>query len=96
MGNTHTGYGDVNNTNLTIFCEQKNSAIAELSEQAKSRLFKVIKDDIFPEEKMDISKMVSDVREKRFSNGLACVLCGSMSVKQNCTYRSRQQVSQSP
>jgi transposase-like protein len=63
---------------------------AELSEQDKLRFFNAIKEDIFPEQKTDITKMVSDVREKRFSNGLACVHCGSMSVKRNGTYRSRQ------
>ncbi|MCL6572813.1 MAG: IS1595 family transposase [Bacillus sp. (in: Bacteria)] len=63
---------------------------AELPEQDKLQFFNAIKEDIFPEQKPDISKMVSDVREKRFSNGLACVHCGSMSVKRNGTYRSRQ------
>lgn len=53
-------------------------------------LFKAIKQDLFPEPKSDISKMIGEVREKRFSNGLACIHCGSMSVKRNGKYRSRQ------
>lgn len=36
----------------------------------------------------DISNKIVDIREKRFSNGLAH--CGSMSIKRNGTYKARQ------
>lgn len=45
---------------------------------------------LFPEPKSYISKMVREVRETRFSKGLACVHCGSMSIKRSGKYRSRQ------
>ncbi|WP_338780503.1 IS1595 family transposase [Metabacillus sp. FJAT-52054] len=63
---------------------------SELSEHDKQKFFNAIKENVFPEVPTDISKMVGDVREKRFSDGLACVHCGSVSVKRNGTYRSRQ------
>ena len=62
----------------------------DLSEHDKLKFFNAIKEDIFPELSTDISTMVGDVREKRFTDGLACVYCGSVSVKRNGTYRSRQ------
>lgn len=61
-----------------------------LSKSEQLELFKALQQDLFPEPKTDISKMVGEVRETRFSNGLACVYCGSMSVKRNGKYRSRQ------
>lgn len=61
-----------------------------LSEKEQLELFRAIQKDLFPEPKADISKMVGDVRETRFSKGLACIYCGSMSVKRNGKYRSRQ------
>ncbi|OZT11059.1 IS1595 family transposase [Priestia aryabhattai] len=61
-----------------------------LSKNEQLEMFKAIKQDLFPEPKNDISKMVGEVRETRFSNGLACIQCGSMSVKRNGKYRSRQ------
>jgi hypothetical protein len=60
-----------------------------LPKKEQLELFKAIKQDLFPEPKADISKMVGEVRETRFSKGLACVHCGS-SVKRNGKYRSRQ------
>jgi transposase-like protein len=45
---------------------------------------------LFPESKEEIATMVSDIREVRFSKGRACVHCGSISVKRNGKYRSRQ------
>jgi hypothetical protein len=61
-----------------------------LSENEQLELFRAIKKDLFPKPKSDISKMVGDVRETRFSKGLAYIYCGSMSVKRNGKYRSRQ------
>ncbi|BBU38898.1 hypothetical protein APP_11900 [Aeribacillus pallidus] len=61
-----------------------------LSKEEQLELFRAIKRDLFPESKNDISKMFGEVRETRFSKGLACVHCGSMSVKRNGKYRSRQ------
>lgn len=63
---------------------------SDLSPKEQLKLFTAIKEDLFPEPKADISNFVGEVREKRFSECLACVHCGSMSVKRNGTYRSRQ------
>lgn len=53
-------------------------------------LFEAMKLDLFPEERQDIAKMLKDIRETRFSDGLACLHCGSVSVKKNGKYRARQ------
>lgn len=63
---------------------------SDLSKKEQLQFFNAIKDDLFPEPKSDISQLVSEVRETRFSEGLACIHCGSMSVKRNGKYRSRQ------
>ena len=52
--------------------------------------FRVFKEDLFPDSTTNISNKIVGIREKRFSNGLACVHCGSMSVKRNGTYKARQ------
>ena len=54
-----------------------------LSKTEQMEQFKAVQQDLFPESKADISKMVGEVRETRFSNGLACVHCGSTAVKRN-------------
>lgn len=53
-------------------------------------LFKAIKEDLFPEEEASIGKLLKDIRETRFSGGLGCLHCGSVLVKRNGKYRSRQ------
>ncbi|NGQ94871.1 IS1595 family transposase [Brevibacillus sp. SYP-B805] len=63
---------------------------SDLSKTEQMRLFQAIKDTLFPEEKEDISKMIHQIREVRFSNGLACFHCGSIALKRNGKYRSRQ------
>lgn len=52
-------------------------------------LFNAIKDTLFPEEREDISRMLKNIRETRFSGGLACLHCGSV-YKKNGKYRARQ------
>lgn len=42
-----------------------------LPKKEQLELFRAIKKDLFPEPKSDISKMVREVREIRFSKGLA-------------------------
>jgi len=42
-----------------------------LPKKEQLELFRAIKKDLFPEPKSDISKMVREVRETRFSKGLA-------------------------
>lgn len=54
---------------------------SDLSPNDQIKFFNAIKDDLFPEPKADISNFVGEVRETRFSKGLACIHCGSMSVK---------------
>lgn len=63
---------------------------SDLPKAEQHRLFQAIQDTLFPEPKEDIANMVDDIREVRFSNGLACVHCGSACIKRNGKYRSRQ------
>lgn len=63
---------------------------SELSKAEQLALFEAMKEDLFPEEPEKITKLLKSIRESRFSSGLACVHCGSMSVKRNGKYRSRQ------
>lgn len=62
----------------------------ELPKSEQLHLFQAIKESLFPEPKEDIANMLGDIREVRFSGGLACVHCGSVSIKRNGKYRSRQ------
>ncbi|XEC93104.1 IS1595 family transposase [Paenibacillus tarimensis] len=62
----------------------------ELPQSEQLQLFQAMQATLFPESRVDIASMVGDIREVRFSNGLACVHCGSISVKRNGKYRSRQ------
>ncbi|SDG46009.1 ISXO2-like transposase domain-containing protein [Paenibacillus sp. cl6col] len=63
---------------------------SDLPKSEQHSLFQAIKDTLFPEPKEDIANMVGEIREVRFSNGLACVHCGSVNNKRNGKYRSRQ------
>lgn len=63
---------------------------SDLSKSEQLALFEAMKQDLFPEEREDIAKMLKDIRETRFSGGLACLHCGSVSVKKNGKYRARQ------
>ncbi|MDU3869237.1 MAG: IS1595 family transposase [Bacillus paranthracis] len=63
---------------------------SDLSKSEQLALFQAMKQDLFPEEREDIAKMLKDIRETRFSGGLACLHCGSISVKKNGKYRARQ------
>lgn len=64
--------------------------ISELSKSEQLALFEAMKQDLFPEEREDIAKRLKDIRETRFSDGLVCLHCGSVSVKKNGKYRARQ------
>lgn len=64
--------------------------ISDSSKSEQLALFEAMKQDLFPEEREDIAKMLKDIRETRFSGGLACLHCGSLSVKKNGKYRARQ------
>ena len=63
---------------------------SDLTKDEQIKLFFAMKEDLFPDSTTNISNKIVDIREKRFSNGLACVHCGSMSVKRNGTYKARQ------
>lgn len=63
---------------------------SDLPKAEQLRLFQAIQETLFPEPKEDIANMVGDIREVRFSQGLACVHCGSVAIKRNGKYRSRQ------
>lgn len=53
-------------------------------------MYDAIKDTLYPEQNTNIISMVEGIREVRFSNGLACIHCGSLHLKRNGKYRSRQ------
>lgn len=59
----------------------------ELPKSEQSQLFQAMQTTLFPESSEDISTMIGDIREMRFSS---CVHFGSISVKRNGKYRSRQ------
>ncbi len=63
---------------------------SDLSKREQLNLFKAIKEDLYPEEEPSIGNLLKDIRETRFSGGLACLHCGSVAVKRNGKYRSRQ------
>lgn len=60
----------------------------DLPEKEKLHLYEAIKGALFPAPK--IQGVLNDIRESKFSAGLACLHCGSMSVKRNGKYRGRQ------
>ncbi len=74
----------------TVEWTQLYENFSDMPQSEQMMLFQAIKDTLFPEPKDDISKMVENIREVRFSNGLACIHCGSLSLKRNGKYRSRQ------
>ena len=51
-------------------------------------LFDALKQDLFPEEPDKITKLLITIREARFASGMACVHCGSTSIKRNGKYRT--------
>lgn len=63
---------------------------SELSKSEQIALFNTMKQDLFPDEPNKITKLLKTIREARFASGMACVHCGSTSVKRNGKYRSRQ------
>ena len=63
---------------------------SELTKSEQMTLFEAMKQDLFPEEPDKITKLLKTIHEARFASGMACVHCGSTSVKRNGKYRSRQ------
>lgn len=63
---------------------------SDLTKSEQLALFNAMKQDLFPEEPDKITKLLKTIREARFASGMACVHCGSMSIKRNGKYRSRQ------
>ena len=61
--------------------------IADLPVKEQHRLFEAIKETLFPAPK--VQGLLGDIREAKFSAGLACLHCGSLSVKRNGKYRGR-------
>jgi len=62
----------------------------ELTKEEQLELFNALKNDLFPDEPDKITKLLKTIRESRFDSGIACVHCGSTSVKRNGKYRTRQ------
>lgn len=46
--------------------------------------------DLFPKSLYKLDKLLTNIRESRFSSGLGCLHCGSTAVKRNGKYRFRQ------
>jgi transposase-like protein len=63
---------------------------SELTDLEQMALFNAMKQDLFPEEPDKITKLLKTIRKTRFASGMACVHCGSTSVKRNGKYRTRQ------
>ncbi|MDR6999110.1 IS1595 family transposase [Neobacillus niacini] len=63
---------------------------SELSKSDQLALFEAMKQDLFSDDPKKITELLNRIRESRFSSGLACVQCGSTSVKRNGKYRTRQ------
>lgn len=63
---------------------------SNLTKSEQLALFNAMKEDLFPEEPDKITKLLKNIREARFASGMACLHCGSISVKRNGKYRSRQ------
>ncbi|MBD3107103.1 IS1595 family transposase [Bacillus sp. AGMB 02131] len=70
--------------------EDVYEGFSELTKSEQMVLFNAIKQDLFPEEPDKITALLKRIRESRFASGLGCVHCGSMSIKRNGKYRSRQ------
>ncbi|WP_047155301.1 IS1595 family transposase [Aneurinibacillus tyrosinisolvens] len=62
----------------------------DLSKEEQINLFEAIKDTLFPEANTGLGNMVGEIRETRFYTGIACVHCGSKTIKRNGKYRTRQ------
>lgn len=60
----------------------------ELTKEEQLELFNALKNDLFPDEPDKITKLLKTIRESRFDSGIACVHCGSTSVKRNGKYRT--------
>lgn len=63
---------------------------SELTNTEQLALFDAMKQDLFPDDPSKITKLLNDIREARFASGMACVHCGSTSVKRNGKYKTRQ------
>ncbi len=61
-----------------------------MSEKEQLHLFEAIKETLFPSPK--IQGLLDDIQEAKFSGGLACLYCGSLSVKRNGKYRGRGRI----
>lgn len=61
----------------------------DLPEKDQHRLLEAIKNTLFPEN-TNLTGMLKEIRETRFSSGMACVHCGSKAVKRNGKYKTRQ------
>lgn len=62
----------------------------ELPKSEQLQLFQAMQNTLFPKSREYIANMVGGIRELRFNGGLSCVHCGSVFVKRNGKYRSRQ------
>lgn len=61
-----------------------------LPDNEKLILYETIKEALFPEPRLRLDQVAKEVRDTRFSSGFACIYCGSVKVKRNGKYRSRQ------
>lgn len=64
--------------------------VCDLTTEGQLALYEAMKQDLFPDGTNKINVLLKSIREAGFSSGLGCVHCGSISIKRNGKYRSRQ------
>ncbi|QNO13519.1 IS1595 family transposase [Alkalicella caledoniensis] len=62
----------------------------DLDKKDQIALFEAMKIDLYLEDPSKITELLNSIRETRFAAGMACVHCGSTSIKRNGKYRGRQ------
>jgi transposase-like protein len=65
-------------------------AVSALDKQEKDILVRILQETITAPEGNETTKLIIEMRENRFHQGLRCLYCGSDRVRRNGTYRNRQ------
>lgn len=55
--------------------------VSELKKADQQALFKALEQDLYPKEVNKTEKLLTKIRETRFSAGLGCIHCGNISKK---------------
>lgn len=70
-------------------CKEVYAVYSDLPDKEKEMFIHAIERDKSVNNS-NLAKLLDDIREARFSEGLACVHCGSTSVVRHGKYRGRQ------